>query len=217
MGTPAKFRVVTISREYGSGGAKVAELVAARLGWQLLDRTLVEQVAAAAQVDPELVTRFDERPDTWVHSLAKRVFSFGAIDGIGGIGDPPDVVDSESLATRSRRVIEQAASLGEVIIVGRGAQCALSDRKDVLHVFVFAPAEERIRRARERGLNADLPALIAVDRDRGDFTRTLYGRNWRDPQLYHLMLNSSLGLETLASIVIQALGADAARPRGEAG
>ena len=55
-------------------------------------------------------------------------------------------------------------------------------------------------------MNADLPALIAVDRDRGDLTRTLYGRDWRDPQLYHLMLNSSLGIETLASIVVQALG-----------
>jgi cytidylate kinase len=210
MPSSQRFRVVTISREYGSGGAKLAELVASRLGWQLLDRTLVEQVAAAAHVDPELVTRFDERPDSWLHSLAKRVFSYGAIDGVA---EPPEVIDSESLATRSRRVIEQAATLGEVVIVGRGAQCALSDRKDVLHVFVFAPAEERIRRARDRGLTADLPALIAVDRERGDFTRTLYGRDWRDPQLYHLMLNSSLGLETLASIVVQALAA----PRGAKG
>jgi cytidylate kinase len=116
------------------------------------------------------------------------------------------MVDAESLAARSRRVIEQAAGLGDCIIVGRAAQCALSGRADVLHVFVFAPAEERIRRAHERGLTGDLPALIAVDRDRGDFTRTLYGRDWRDPQLYHLMLNSTLGIETLADLVVTALG-----------
>jgi cytidylate kinase len=196
------FRVVTISREYGSGGGRLAERLAERLGWQLLDRTIVEQVAASAHVDPELVTRYDERPDTWLHSLAKNVFSFGAIDGINV---PPEVVDAESLAARSRRVIEQAAALGECIIVGRGAQCALAGRPGVLHVFVFAPAEERIRRARERGLTGDLPALIAVDRDRGDFTRTLYGRDWRDPQLYHLMLNSTLGIETLTALVVSAL------------
>ena len=92
------------------------------------------------------------------------------------------MLDAESLAARSRRVIEQAASLGECVIVGRGLQCALAGRADVLHVFVFAPAEERIRRARERGMKGDLGALIAVDRERGDFTRTLYGRDWRDPQ-----------------------------------
>lgn len=198
----SRFRVITISREYGSGGGRLAEQLASRLGWQLLDRTIVEQVAASAHVDPELVTRYDERPDTWLHTLAKRVFSYGALEGVN---EPPEMVDAESLAARSRRVIEQAAALGSCVIVGRGAQCALAGRPDVLHVFVFAPAVERIRRARERGLAGDLPALIAVDRDRGDFTRTLYSRDWRDPQLYHLMLNSTLGLDKLTELVVTAL------------
>jgi hypothetical protein len=201
--SPSKFRIVTISREYGSGGARLAEQLAKRLGWQLLDKTIVEQVAAAAHVDPELVTRYDERPDNWLHTLAKNVFSYGALEGINA---PPEMLDAESLAARSRRVIEQAASLGECVIVGRGSQCALAGRTDVLHVFVFAPAEERIRRARERGMKGDIGALIAVDRERGDFTRTLYGRDWRDPQLYHLMLNSTLGIESLTGLVVAALG-----------
>jgi cytidylate kinase len=196
------FRVVTISREYGSGGGRLAEALAARLGWRLLDRTIVEQVAASAHVDPELVTRYDERPDTWLHALAKNVFAYGALEGNNV---PPEMVDAESLAARTRRVIEQAAALGECVIVGRGSQCSLAGRPGVLHVFVFAPAEERIRRARERGLSGDLPALIAVDRERSDFTRTLYGRDWRDPQLYHLMLNSTLGIETLTDLVVSAL------------
>lgn len=196
------FRVITISREFGAGGESLGERLAERLEWQLLDRRLVEQVAAAAHVDPELVTRFDERCDSWLHSLAKHMFSYGAIEGVN---EPPDVFDAESLASRSRRVIEQAASLGDCVIVGRGAQCALSGRADVLHVFVFAPAEERLRRARERGHHGDLPALMAVDRDRSDFLRTVYGRDWRDPRLYHLMLNSTLGLDTLVDVVAQAL------------
>jgi cytidylate kinase len=199
----SSFRVVTISREYGAGGGRLAEALAARLGWQLLDRTIVEQVAASAHVDPELVTRYDERPDTWLHTLAKNVFSYGALEGINV---PPEMVDAESLAARTRRVVEQAAAMGDCIIVGRGSQCALAGRPGVLHVFVFAPAEERIRRARERGLTGDLPALIAVDRERSDFTRTLYGRDWRDPQLYHLMLNSTLGLDALTDLVVAALG-----------
>jgi cytidylate kinase len=203
MPTASPFRVVTISREYGSGGAQLASQLAGRLGWRLLDRTIVEQVAAAAHVDPELVTRYDERPDTWLHALAKNVFSFGAHEGVHV---PPEMVDAESLAARSRRVVEQAASLGECVIVGRGSQCALAGRTDVLHVFVFAPAEERIRRAVERGLQGDLSSIVAVDRERSDYTRTLYGRDWRDPQLYHLMLNSTLGIDTLADLVVAALG-----------
>jgi cytidylate kinase len=196
------FRVITISREYGAGGESLGERLATELDWQLLDRALVERVAAAAHVDPELVTRFDERCDSWLHSLAKRVFSYGAIEGVN---EPPDVVDAESLASRSRRVIEQAASLGRCVIVGRGAQCALAGRPDVLHVFVFAPAEERLRRARERGHQGELPGLMAIDRDRSDFLRTVYGRDWRDPKLYHLMLNSTLGLDALTNLVVGAL------------
>jgi cytidylate kinase len=197
-----RFQVVTISREYAAGGESLGERLATHLGWQLLDRALVEQVAAAAHVDPELVTRFDERCDSWLHSLAKRVFSYGAIEGVN---EPPDFVDAESLASRSRRVIEQAASLGRCVIVGRGAQCALAHRQDVLHVFVFAPAEERLRRVRERGHHGELPGLMAIDRDRSDFLRTVYGRDWRDPKLYHLMLNSTLGIDTLADLVVSTL------------
>ena len=197
-----RFQVITISREYGAGGESLGERLAARLDWQLLDRALVEQVAAAAHVDPELVTRFDERCDSWLHSLAKRVFSYGASEGVN---EPPDVVDAESLASRSRRVIEQAASLGRCVIVGRGAQCALAGRQDVLHVFVFAPEEERLHRARERGHRGELSGLMAIDRDRSEFLRAVYGRDWRDPKLYHLMLSSTLGLDTLADIVVQAL------------
>ena len=199
---PSPYRVITISREYAAGGESLGERLAARLSWQLLDRELVEQVAAAAHVEPELVTRFDERCDSWLHSLAKRVFSYGAIEGVN---EPPDVLDAESLAERSRRVIEQAASLGDCVIVGRGAQCALAGRPDVLHVFVFAPADERLRRAHERGHRCDLTGLAAVDRDRSEFMRTMYGRDWRDPRLYHLMLNSTLGIDALADLVVQAL------------
>jgi Cytidylate kinase-like family len=201
-GDANRFRVITISREYAAGGESLGERLAARLNWQLLDRELVEQVAAAAHVEPELVTRFDERCDSWLHSLTKRVFSYGAIEGVN---EPPDVLDAESLAGRSRRVIEQAASLGDCVIVGRGAQCALAGRPDALHVFVFAPAEERLRRAHERGHRCDLGGLAAVDRNRSEFMRTMYGRDWRDPRLYHLMLNSTLGIDALADLVIQSL------------
>jgi cytidylate kinase len=124
-----------------------------------------------------------------------------------GVNTPPEMVDAESLAARGSRVIEQAAELGNCVIVGRGAQCALAGRKDALHVFVFAPVEARIRRARERGRQGDLPALITGDRERADFTRTLYGRDWRDPQLYHLMLNSSLGIDLLVKIIEDVLAA----------
>ena len=57
------FRVVTVAREYGSGGGRIAQLLAGRLGWKLLDRCLVEKIAETARIKPEIAERFDERPD----------------------------------------------------------------------------------------------------------------------------------------------------------
>ena len=132
------FRVLTIAREYGSGGAAMGGRVSERLGWTLLDKAFIENIARAAKVDPQLARQLDERTDTWLERLGRQGFWRGAFEGIA-VGSPPDFFDAETMSALAQSMIEEAYQRGNCVIVGRGAQCVLRKRKDVFHVFIHAP------------------------------------------------------------------------------
>jgi cytidylate kinase len=200
------FRVLTVAREYGSGGGLIARRVAETLGWDLLDKALVERIARIAQVAPELAQRCDEQVDSWLHRASRRGLWNGAFEGVALPGTA--VFDAETMAALGRDLINEAHSRGNAVIVGRGAQCVLQDRKDVLHVFVYAPCRERVARIRERQkAGTDIAHLIRVtDQCRADYIRTYFGCNWNDPHLYHMLISSELGEETVADMIVQLIG-----------
>ena len=208
----SRFRVVTVAREYGSGGAAIATRLAARLGWQLLDRALIERIATAARVDPDLVEKLDEQVDPWVRRMGRALW-YGGFEAVAVV-DENDVVNADRLAVLTGRLIEEAAAAGGCVIVGRGGQCILRGRPDVFHVFVYASREERLQRLRTRlGEGADV-ALVAeeMDHERGAYIRRHFGVNRLDPHLYQLMVNASLGEEAAVSAILAALGAAAPVP-----
>jgi cytidylate kinase len=199
-------RVITIGREFGSGGALIAAIVAKRLGWKLLDKALVEEIARVAQINPSLAERYDECLDPWFHRLAKAMWQ-GGYEGVATSVER--VFDADAMAALYRRVIEEAASIGNCVTVGRGGQCFLQNRKDVFHVFVYAPLEEKIERLRERisDPNADLAALAEeTDRMRATYVKRYFGWEWTNHHLYDLMISSSVGLEAAASAILAAAG-----------
>ncbi len=200
------FRVLTIAREYGSGGGSIARRVAERLGWNLLDKTLVERIARAAQVDPELAQRYDERVDSWLHRISRKGLWYGGFDAVAAFSGT-QVFDAETMVALARTLIEEACAGGNCVIVGRGSQCVLQDRKDVLHVFIYAPWPERVARVRERTqAAADVESLIrTVDQQRAGYIRTHFGCDWTDPHLYHMLLSSELGDENVARIIVEAI------------
>jgi cytidylate kinase len=202
-----RFRVVAVAREYGSGGAAIATALARRLGYQLLDRALIERIAAAARIDPELAERFDEHVDPWVRRVWRSLW-YGGFDAVSVV-DENDVVDADRLARLGCRIIEEAASVGECVIVGRGAQCVLRGRPDVFRVFVFADREERLRRLRARlGPGADVElALEETDRERAAYIRRHFDESWLDPRLYHLLVNAAIGEEAAVATILTALEA----------
>ena len=198
------YNVVTIAREYGSGGGQIAQRLAERLEWKLLDRCLMEKIANMAQVDPAIVAEFDEHLDPWVTRLTH---VFTQLSGYLP-GAPPDILDAEATASLTRRVIEEAAEIGNCVIVGRGSQCILQRRSSVFHAFIYAPRDERLNRIRQRQprlLNAG-EALDARDRERSEYVRHFYGQDWTNRHLYHLMLSSSLGEEVAVSTILDATG-----------
>ena len=126
-----------------------------------------------------------------------------------GGATPADVqfFDAETIAAITHEVIQRAASKGNCVIVGRGAQCVLRDWPEVLHVFVYGPWAERVARVQERmGNDSDAAELIRlVDRTRAASVRRYFGCDWKDPQLYHMMLSSQLGIENVASMITRAV------------
>ncbi len=206
-----RFSVVTVAREYGSGGAAIATRLAERLGYKLLDRALVERIAEMASVGHDVAGRFDEHVDPWTRRIG-RALRFGGFEAVAVVDG--DVVDSDRVATLSGLIVQEAAAVGRCVIVGRGAQCLLRGRPDVFHVFVYAPREERARRLRERlGPGADVEfALDEVDRERAAYTRRYFGENRLDLHLYHLMVNAALGEEAAVSTILTALETGDARP-----
>ena len=201
------FRVLTVAREFGSGGAKIARKVSERLGWKLLDKALIEQIANAARVDPELVRRFDERIDSWLHRVSRRGLWHGAFEGVAALNGTT-VFDCETMTALARSLIQEAYTGGKCVIVGRGGQCVLQQQQDAFHVFVYAPWLQRVARVRKRvPEEKDIERLIRLtDRERADHIRMHFDCHWEDPHLYHLLVSSELGEDTAASIIVNALG-----------
>lgn len=201
------FRVVTIAREFGSGGASIASALATRLGWRLLDNACVLEVARAARVDPLLARNYDERMDSWLHRVSKRTLWHGSLERVPAVSDL-DYFDSDTMAALTAELIRQAAGESSCVIVGRGAQCILQDWKDVFHVFVYGDLQQKINRVQNRVKNCrDAQALIrTMDKARSDYVRGRFGCSWTDPHLYHLMISSTPGEEWVISTILHAAG-----------
>jgi cytidylate kinase len=214
------FRIVTIAREYGSGGASIAQRLADRLGWKLLDRCLVEKIAQAARVEPGVAEVLDERPDPWFNRLT-RAFWEGADLRAALPGPGLDVFDAHKVALLTQNLIAEAAAMGNCVIVGRASQCILQRRRDAFHVFIYAPRQEKLRRVRERHatLAEAEEALDLRDRERAAYVRRFYDQDWTNRHLYHLMLSSSQGEQVAVDTILTAMGRghEAPSPSGRGG
>lgn len=201
------YRVITLAREYGSGGGAIAQKVAERLGWGLLDKTLIAAVARTAQVDIDTARRYDESVDSWWHRINRGgLWSASMMAGASPVD--AQFFDAETMAAVAQEVIAGAAGKGDCVIVGRGAQCVLQGCSEALHVFVYAPWEQRVARVKKRvTANGDIGDLLrSSDLTRAAYVRRYFGRDWKDPDLYHMMISSQLGDEEVASLIIGGVG-----------
>src|SRR5579862_8834104 len=142
-------KIVTIEREYGSGGGEIAQLLATRLGWKLWDQLLTEEIARLANCPKDVVEVREERTDPLYYRLFKS-FLRGSYEGSLN-AHKLNLVDSESILKFTQRVVEHAAKRGNSVIVGRGSQHFLRNRQDTLRLFLYAPKENKVRRLMARG------------------------------------------------------------------
>lgn len=202
------YRTLTVSREFGSGGGRIAKIVADRLHWKLLDRELIEEIARSARVDPRVVTQFDERSESWMGRMNRRAMR-GAALAAGVSPDEENCFDCDVMVDLTQRVIERAHKKGDCVVVGRGAQCILQQESDAFHVFVYAPFSERAARLKARldaGANVE-ERIHAVDGERAHYLKQFFGKTWNDPHLYDLMISSSENEEATADVILAAMKA----------
>lgn len=197
--------IVTIEREYGCGGGEIAQLLANRLGWKLWDQRLSEEIARLANCPQAVVEAREERNDPLYYRLFKS-FLRGSYEG--SINAPKlNLVDSETIAKTTRRVVEHAADKGNCVIVGRGSQQFLKTRPDTLRIFLFAPRADKVRRLLGRGKSEkEAEELVdSVDRERADFIQKYFKVEWPDRAIYHMMLNTAIGEETVVNMILSLL------------
>jgi len=201
------FRIITVAREYGSGGGRIAKLLAYKLRWQLLDRGLVERIAERARVEPQLAAEYDERPDPWVNQLVRSLWQGGLIRGAMA-GPLPELFDAETMSSFAQRVIQEAADIGNCVIVGRASQCILQGRSDVFHVFIYAPRADRLHRVCDRHADRQEAesALETTDQERASLIRRFFNQDWSNRHLYDLMISSKLGEEAVLCSILCGMG-----------
>jgi cytidylate kinase len=195
-------RVITIEREYGSGGANIAKQIAERLHWKLWDEELTAEIARAAHVDPKVTRRCDERVDTLLYRLFKS-YARGSYERALSFSDSQSF-DTDCMVAMLHTVVEDVASRGNCVIVGRGSPYILRNRPDAFHVFVYAPPEEKIRRLKTIGKSErEATQLVEeVDRERSEFIRHYFKKDWPYRPLYNMMINSKFGDEFVVESVL---------------
>ena len=203
-------RALTVSREFGSGGGRIAGTIARWLGWKLLDNEIILKIAAAARVDSKVVRHYDEHVDSWLQRMNE-----DAIRGVAMASGRPfqeqDIFDAHVMDALTRKIIEEAYDSGNCVIVGRGSQCILEHKHDCFHVFVYASLRERMERLKKRlepGVDIE-QRIRAVDAERVKYLSQRFNRSWCDPHLYDLMIRSHEDEDFTARVILNAMTGNA--------
>lgn len=193
-------KIITISREFGSGGRTVGRMVAEALGYKFYDGEIIDEVVKSSGLSREIVEKYDE------YATHKNSFLYTIAVNAGG-----DSYNGLSLANRVQiaqiGVIKQIAEEGNCVIIGRGADYVLRDRDDCLNVFVRADIKFRARRVIENYGETKVKIedrLQDKDAKRRVFYRSFTMREWGAVENYHLVLDSGvIGIEKCADLICQ--------------
>ncbi|HWX93910.1 MAG TPA: cytidylate kinase-like family protein [Terriglobales bacterium] len=206
------FRLVTIEREFGSGGASIAARLASHLGWKLWDDLLTQEIARLANVDRSTVKRCEERMDSRLHRLAK-AFWRGSYERSSALGS--QIFDTDCIMTFMGEITARIAVEGNAIVVGRGAPFFLRESAEAFHVFLYAPRGEKIRRLREDGNTEDQAGELVdtVDRERAAYIKHYFNADWPTRSLYHVMINTAVGNEAVVQTILGTMRLVEGRPK----
>jgi cytidylate kinase len=199
------FRIVTIEREFGSGGGGIACELARRLGWKLWDQQLTSEIAKRAQVPESAVALCDERVDGRIYRLAK-AFWRGSYERSMPMANS-HAFDTDRMMAMVGEIMSTIAAEGNAVIVGRGSPFFLREREDTFRVFTYAPHDEKIRRLLAMGKSpAEAEDLVEnVDKERIAYIKHYFNADWPVRALYHLMINTVVRDENVIATILNGM------------
>jgi cytidylate kinase len=195
-------QAITIEREFGCGGSEIASLLAQRLGWKLWDHELTQEIARLTNSTPQAVEKREWKDDPAVYRVFKS-FLRGAFEGAIPPTDRLELLDAQRIATVSEQVVNHALSGGPCVIVGRGSQYFLRNRKDVFRTFLYASRTSKIHRLITTGTPQEkaITDVDTIDRDRAAFVKRYLKLDWPEYQLYDAMFNTERGDSYVAEML----------------
>jgi len=197
-----KNRIITIEREYASGGRDIGKRVAEELGIPFYNREILEMAAQKSGVTSDYLENAEEvAPKSFLYSLMLSSNPTRSIEENLPLSDKIYIIESQ--------IINEIAEKGDCVIVGRCANYILGDKHNVFSVFIYSNTDKRIERA-VKEYNIDpkkAPSLIKkFDKRRETFYSVNTGGNWYDKDNYALCVNSAVyGVENSAKLIIDAL------------
>lgn len=186
--------VITVSRQRGSGGSQIAELLARRFDYTLLDRDVIDRICASSGIRRSIVESLDEHAKSqiaiWCDAMVAQRYA-----------------DASDYIRFLFETICSVAALGGVVVVGRGANFIVGPERG-LHVRVVAPREQRIQRLVDDSRLTRKDATHEIDlrdRERVEFIRQVFGRDIADPEGYDLVVNTgAIGFDEAVNVVAAA-------------
>lgn len=200
-------RVITFSSSFGSGGSVIAVGVAEALGWKLINRLIPAEVASKLSIPLELALAKDEASESRLGRILARLSVQVPAEATGNL--PPEAfVDDREFRSQSDDYIRRVAAASNCVIVGRASAIVLANHDPALHVRIDGDPERRILNgagALKISKEESASRLRETDNARRSYVKHFYGRDWTDPRLYHVMLDSTvLTLSTCVQIVVRA-------------
>ena len=201
--------VITINRQFGTGGHEVGEEIARRLGVKLLDKQILKAVAKKFAIGEETVVKLESRNTSWWDDFTQFYRSYMVDNHYHDLGNE---MTSAELFDAQASVIKQIASEESCVVIGRCASYIFKDHPNALKIFLHSPMDKRIRRIVEKyGVGEDDAKLMIVD---NDYTRELYtkkytGTEWYDARNYDVSLDvSKFGLNGSVDFLLSFVGED---------
>lgn len=183
--------IITIGREYGSGGHVIGERLAGEFGIGFYDSEIILDLAERKGIDPKALSRYDEKPSKILWNRNVRGYSTSR---------------EEAVAQMQFHLIRELAESGEsFVLIGRCGETVLADMDGLVRFFVLGDRKARVRRIMERNGVSEKVAkkqIKETDKKRKTYHNTYSDGKWRDPRSYDLTINSSrLGLDGTAEIM----------------
>lgn len=206
-------KIITISREYGSGGRLIGKLVAENLGYSFFDREIIDMAAQESGLSPEFIKKTEQNLSSgFLYNLLLGTSYSGSNGTPSSLNGNQMLPLADQVFNAERKVILDLAKKGSCVIVGRCADYILNtsdeiDSKELLNVFIYGDLEEKLKRIEELYKEPEQAAkknIQQIDKKRANHYNTFTEATWGDRKNYDLMINSSTaGIEETARIIAE--------------